>query len=514
MTPTPMHARRTQAAFGAATIASLWSVIAATLVLAACSVPDVPYFTAPTSVPTSPAGVQNALTGLFGGTEADAGFIATYAGFGRDAGEFTNADARGIQYPLGVTPYPNAFGGVWVAEYQNVLQAQEMLAAIPHVSPAYSAAQAASLSGIIRTVEALNYMMVAEAHDTLGIAILPASHTGVAAPPAVCNKDAWAYIVALLDSANDSLVIAGSAPPPVQIPTGYGGVSTSSGPGTQLGSFASFNRALAAKANLEQAYAIARTPTSGSAAPTPTTRGSPDVPSLNTALADLAASAMYNPGALAPTPAPQFVAGPYTVVEDFSSQSGAPTNPYFSSSSLVAMLNDFVADVDTAHDLRWKAKITVNPFPVQLPVYNVVASKYTYNMYPGPSAPIPVVREEELVLWHAQIELGLGNLAAALADVNEVRTAVGGLPPFPPSVASTYTSMRDSLMKEQRISTTFELSGDRTIAIRMYGMAAVSDTTWLHEDPQVTTGDFHTTISPLPQTELDGRDGTFITTCR
>ena len=33
------------------------------------------------------------------------------------------------------------------------------------------------------------------------------------------------------------------------------------------------------------------------------------------------------------------------------------------------------------------------------------------------------------------------------------------------------------------------------------------------EDPAVTTGDFHTTINPIPLSELQGRGGSFTTTC-
>ena len=69
-------------------------------------------------------------------------------------------------------------------------------------------------------------------------------------------------------------------------------------------------------------------------------------------------------------------------------------------------------------------------------------------------------------------------------------------------------------MTETRVSTTWESSADRTIEIRNYGMQAVSDTTWEHESTNVTTGDQHTTVNPIPQTELNGRGGTYTTTCK
>ena len=193
-------------------------------------------------------------------------------------------------------------------------------------------------------------------------------------------------------------------------------------------------------------------------APTPSTPGSPNAAALSTALADLAASAMFDPSQLAPTVAGGFSPSAYTVAFDFSANSGDLINPIRSGIGTLAQLNDFVADVDTASDLRWKAKFILNPNKVQQPLYNPVASKYLYNMYPSTNSAMPILREETLVLIDAQIQLGIGNLPAALTAVNAVRTTVGGLAAFPPSVAGSYTSMRDSLMKEQRISLTFEAS--------------------------------------------------------
>ena len=72
---------------------------------------------------------------------------------------------------------------------------------------------------------------------------------------------------------------------------------------------------------------------------------------------------------------------------------------------------------------------------------------------------------------------------------------------------ATYTAVRDTLMKELRISTVLEGSADHLIAIRMWGMAAVSDTTWIAtsgpDNAAVqgiggTATDLHTTITPVP----------------
>jgi len=528
MTPT-RHGRRARwIALGTA---------AAVATVAACADSNVPFFTAPTSVPNSPAGIQNAVSGLFSASRFDFGDFITEvgAGYSRDGSVFTNTEARTVEYPLGVFPEPSTWAGDWANEYQNIYQAHATLATIAKVSPAYTAAQAAALTGVLQTIEAINYMIVAEAHDTLGIDI-QAYPPVTSLPPAVCVKNAWQYITALLDSADASLETAGAIPLPIKFPTGFAGVSNAAGPGATLGTFASFNRALAAKAYLELAYAIARTPSGGPNAPTDSTSGLPDQTQLATALADLNASGMWDPSgaSLVPNAAGAFSADSRNVMWDFSAQSGDQVNAIQQQIGTIAQLRDFVSDVDTLHDLRWKAKFIVNPVitgggAVQQQLYNPVASQYLYAMSLSPGSPIPLMREETMTLWAAQIQLGMGNLTQALTYINNVRTAVGGpgLAPYPASDATSglptpYQKVRNDLMREQRISTTWEFSLDRTITIRMYGMAAASDTTWgvagvlPHggtEDPAVTVTDSHTTVEPIPSTEIAGRGGAYTPSC-
>jgi hypothetical protein len=508
----------------------------AVAILSGCSDSNVPFFTEPTTVAETPSGVQDAMTGMFGVGRAD-GIFDTSIGFARDGSVFTNTEPRTVLYPLGVEFIPNTSGGVWALEFQAIRQEEEILAAIPGVVPAYTAAQAASLNGIVQTWKAFDYMEMLEAHDTLGVAIL-ASPNQTTLPQAVCMKDGWEYVVAILDSANTDLDAAGSTPPPITLPTGLKGVGVVSGPGTVSGSFASFNRALTVKALLELAYAIPRTPPATAGAPTPTTPGSPDQSTLARALSLLDSTAMFNASGalLTPTPAAPWTASATVVTWDFSGVANDVPNSIDEDIGEEAVLNDLIVSVDTVNDLRWKTKFIINPVPVQQQTYNPVATEthfdaaighdttysYLYFMSPTLGSPIPILRSEGLTLIAAQIHLGMGDNPGALALVNQVRTIVGGpaLAPYPGSDASSYVTTRDDLMREQRISLTWEASADRTIAIRMYGLAAVADTTWgtpghPNEAPGVTSGDLHTTVVPIPSGELNGRGETSVltTTC-
>lgn len=506
-------------------VASAAAAMAVALI-GACKDSNIAYLTAPTSVANSPVGVQNAVTGLFSASRNDVfNYIVFLSTFARDAANFTTTEPRFITEGMGIVPIPNTdqflSSSVWDFEFRNAKFANQIIASLPIVAPPYSVDSAAAVTGIVQTMKALNFMMLAETRDSLGVSVYSIT-TGSTPAPVFCNKDVWAYIVALLDSANAALNTAGSIALPVSLPTGFGSVSSLAGPSTVQGSFAAFNRALRGKAGLEYAYAIAR---GSGAGPTPTTAGSPNVPALQSADSAIKASALFNPSAITTPPPGGFVAGdPYTVSHAWSAQSGDQVNPINGVTGTLAVLWDLVVDVDTVNDARWHAKFGVNPNAVQEPTFNGVASPYIYSYYSSPSTPTPIVRNEELALVDAQIQLGLGNFAAAITLINDVHQQAGGYA-TPLSIAATYTAVRDSLLKEQRISTVLEGSEDRTISIRMYGMPAASDTTWdATSGPDATAAatamaslgaftDLHTTVLPPPATEVDGRNGSYTITC-
>jgi hypothetical protein len=498
-------------------------------VLAACNDTNVGDLTAPTSVANTPTGIQNVVTGLFFAARLDVGnYVFATSAFGRDAANFTNGEPRWITEGLALTPiaFNDFFWSQWEwdQEYANIKLANSILASVPKVVPAYPAAAASAISGIVRTMKALQFMMIAETHDTLGVSLYS---PGASSPQAIyCNRDVWRYIVALLDSANDDLNAAGANTLPVTVPSGFGSVGLTAAPSTAQGAFAAFNRALAGKAGLELAYAIAR---QNGAGPTPNSPGSPDVAALTRADSAIKASALFNPSAITTPAAGGFSTNDaYGVYHVYSGQSGDLTNAVNGNGGTFDVLWDLVVDVDTINDARWKAKFTPiakSNLPVQQATFAPVASPYTYAYYPSVSTPIPIVRDEELTLVDAQIQLGLQAYGAATTLINTVHMKAGGYA-TPLTILADYLDVRNALLKEQRISTAIEASGDRAISIRMYGMAAVADTTWQATSGPDSAGvasvkkntgsaptDFHTTVLPIEETEIDGRGGHIALTC-
>src|SRR6185437_4008861 len=85
------------------------------------------------------------------------------------------------------------------------------------------------------------------------------------------------------------------------------------------------------------------------------------------------------------------------------------------------------------------------------------------------SSPVPMLRNEELLLLKAEAELGLGMTAQATADIDFIRAASGNLPPWTGNAALRQpASLLDDLLYEKRYSLLWE-SGNNWISMRQYG---------------------------------------------
>ena len=465
---------------------------------------SVPNLNAPI-VGLNPAGVQERLVSIPAIIRLDAqGLILYHGGFSRDVANFTTTDNRFITEWVGDgIPIPNSdfygsnFG--WAFAYTAAKSAVGLQADLPHITPAYSAGDLAKLTGILQTLKALALMNVAESRDTNGT-VIDGVNQPLTAPPApiLCTKDAWRAIVALLDSGFAQLNVDPSPGLPVKLPAGFAAVSLQASPSTAPGSFAAFNRALAGKANFELAYAVTRSP--GGTRATPTLPGAPDVAALTRADSAIKASALYNPGALAP-PAPGDFSDPLSVSYDFSGASGDFANPINGTLTTVYVMTEANADIDPA-DLR-RAKLVPNSAGAAGTVYAAQASPFTLGTYQLVASPMPIIRNEDLVLIEAQVRLGLSDIAGANTAINAVRTNVGGLPAVAPG---SYVAVRNAILKELRASTFGEPGGYHTIAIRNYGLEAVADTTWGKTDT-------HATLLPIPNADANARNGNTAYVC-
>jgi hypothetical protein len=96
-----------------------------------------------------------------------------------------------------------------------------------------------------------------------------------------------------------------------------------------------------------------------------------------------------------------------------------------------------------------------------------ITTDLIFDIYQSPADPIPIIRNEELILLRAEANLGLGNLTTALADINFIRENSGGLPAY--SGAGTAGALRTELLYNKRYSLLWE-GGHRWADMRHYGL--------------------------------------------
>jgi starch-binding outer membrane protein, SusD/RagB family len=400
-----------------------------------CSDPLIPDYNNPQLPATIPSldQLQNQVTGLLAGDREQAAFfVLVMETMGRDAYRIDGADPRYVQQPLGQFS-PGAFlvDFTWNSTYRTIKGAQQLAGGV--VNSPFTAQQKAASQGFARTIQGLEYIKAIETRDSLGVPI--ASGSG-AIDPIVCKPAVLAYTSALLDSAATDLAAGGSAFP-FTLPLGLTGFTT---PATYL----QFNRALAAKVHIYSGFAAFKT------------AGNPvNAAELNAALTALDAS-FYSADPL------QFRVGVY---HNFSTASGDLQNGNFDQSVIRA--NPKVVSQAEAGDTRL-SKVQEDPsFLKALPDGSAVSDIIFLNVA-GPTTPLPIVIDEELVLMRAEALWGLNRDAEALVLINLVRQNYG----LPAKTLASFPTRLDivrEILNQKRYSLLFE-SGDRIVDYRMFGL--------------------------------------------
>jgi hypothetical protein len=428
----------------------LAALCVSTLVLGACGL-DVPDLNNPSmedfqDKPT-PSAVYTASTGLIMGSRngkaAQNGYVAHLGILGRESYTFDAADPRFVTEMLAgasLDPGSPAFGGnLWNQPYANIRNAHTLLKAVDKVVNV-SDADKEAIRGFAKTMQALDFLMVAVTRDTNGGPIDVGGDFTTPAP--IESKERLlAHAVTLLEEAKVHLQAGGSFRFPLG--SGYAGFNSPA-------SFLKFNRAV--KARVE----VYRENWAG-------------------ALQALSESFVYpaRPPTLGePIDAASMQVGVYHA---YGKGSGDATNGLtspniFAHPSIVtdAERKDDCVDDDRMPfgclDNRVKNKI-VKTDPR---TYQGLTSQYKFTLYKDQEAPVPIIRNEELLLLRAEANIQQRNYADAEADINLVRFFWGGLPP----VELVGENAVNVLLYERRYSLLFE-GGHRWIDMRRYGMLDV-----------------------------------------
>ncbi len=406
----------------------------------------------------TPSGINSAATGLLVGARRDLappnGYVAHLGVLGREAYNFDAADPRFITELLvaeNLDPGSPAFGGnFWINPYRNLRNAQILktaLDAIPEVD--FPTASKEGVRGFTKTIEAYDYLRLISTRDTNGAVILMSADFSMLDP--IATKDAvYAHIVTLLDEAKVHLMAAGetfSFP----LSSGFAGFDDPV-------NFLKFNRALLARV---EAY-----------------RG-------NHAAVLTALSESFITGTEAN---PQLDLGVYHSFGDGSGDTlnGLNDPNILAHPSIVAdaEMNGGMIDRRVAEKIRTVPERTVQG----------LTSDEGFTMYQSITAPIPIIRNEELILLRAEANIGLGMFPAATTDINFIRVHSGGLAPV---AELTAENAIDELLKQRRYSLLME-GGHRWIDMRRFGR--------LDQLPlDLPTHHIHSAF-PLPVAETDARE--------
>jgi starch-binding outer membrane protein, SusD/RagB family len=279
--------------------------------------------------------------------------------------------------------------------------------------------------GFAKTIQALDFLNVINTRDDLGAPLDVNIGPTDAPAPIVAKPQVLAAIVTLLDDGLAALNTGGDAFPFTMSP-GFALFNTPQ-------QFAKFNRALKARVEAYRA----------------------DYPA---ALAAVNASFIDTSQPLA--------VGAY---HSYSTGSGDTPNALFDPAGRAILAHPSI-ETDAEHkpdgtlDNRVLTKVAHLD---EVHTVQGISSDLVFTIYNSNSDPIPIIKNEELILLRAEARFFTGDQLGALSDINFIRTTSGGLAPRGP-----FTSTADfvtELVKQRRYSLLFE-GGHRWIDARRFGL--------------------------------------------
>jgi hypothetical protein len=362
--------------------------------------------------------------------------------FGRESFNYFLTDSRVTANFLdkpAIDPGGTAAGD-WTGRYSNLRAIYSLIGVADSIPDAvFSPQQKSAVNGFAHTMDALELSYVVMARDSLGAPVEIQADLR-ALSPFVSRDSVYNYIIGELDQAKTELA-AGGAAFPFTLGSGFTGFNT---PAT----FLQFNRALAARIN---AYRASLGITGCSTALSATC--------YTTVLQDLNES-FLNPGGSVGTGVNDIYS---SAANDVPNQfSPALTANYVAHPSIGP---DSPRRADGSFDLRYQSKIRRLSAPRAYPTAGIsIPTDYAFNLYPLPSSPIPIIRNEELVLLRAEARYFTGDVSGALDDINLIRVNSGGLAPI--SGFTDQNAFITELLLQRRYSLLWE--GHRWVDVRRF----------------------------------------------
>jgi hypothetical protein len=420
--------------------------------------------------------IQNLVSGTEGGMRDELDiYYQTVGIFGREIYFFEPADPRytGELYtgPLDADGF--LVTDPWAGRYRAIRNANELLeraAAVREETPSeFSEADLAAVDGFARTIIGYQLLLVLNSTWDNGLKIL---FNEDVTTPVVSRERAFEEIETYLNDGFQSLQNTDAFP--FALSAGFG----NDGFGTPEG-FSQFNRAVLARV---RAY---RGDYSGA------------LEALDDSFIDAGASLDRG------------------VYHQYATGIGERTNPLFeipTSSTVKLRAHPFLQEDARDGDTRFAEKILDrtadaenpdNDFDASPSAANGLSSSLTVTVYDNSTSPIPIIRNEELLLLRAEARIrgATTDLDAAVDDLDVIRTAAG-LGPYAGPV--TEEALFDEMLYNRQFS--LFLEGHRWVDLRRFGLLDELRAR-IQQDPAETVGDPGTQTQifaevPIPLNEL------------
>ena len=378
------------------------------------------------------ATVNNAIVGMLINLRGRVGTEVSSLGIlGKESYNLDQAEPRNVLSYLQGPIEPGGFVQdlEWTAGYRNLRQGVTIIAAADKV-PDFTAAQREGIRGFVKTLMAMELLTQVRIRDVAGIMVDISADPAAPLGAIVSKDDAMTRISTLLDEAKTHLQAAGTSFT-FPLHSGFTGFNTPS-------TFLQVNRAIKARNEVyRKNWAAALT-------------------ALSESFLDVSSgsAATLNKG----------------VFHVYSSTSGDVLNGLFDPTPTrlyvhPSILNGAQLRANGQPDLR----LTNKTAPGTSRVVQQVQGTHKFLIYPTNTTPVPIIRNEELILLRAEARYQSNDVAGALADINFIRTNSGGLAPL--AGFADLNAFVDELLYNRTYSLLFE-GGHRWVDYRRYNRLA------------------------------------------
>lgn len=392
--------------------------------------------------------LQSLVSGIEGGMRTDMFIYLVASGtLAREVYNFDGAEPRWVEALFTGPLDPDFFIVVapWSSRYRVI---RNTIALQERAQGELAGAELSALNGFAKTVIAYQLLLNLNYVGDNGIKTAFSRDINT---PFVSQAQAYAEIERYLDEGHSDLLAGGDAFP-FSLSSGFAGFDAPS-------TFAQVNRALRARVAIYQS----------------------DYSAALTALSD-----SFIGGGLSEGAYHVYTTGP-----------GDQVNPLFeepTSSAVKLRAHPMIGQRAEPNDTRYTSKVldrsgdpSFNPAPG---AGDGLSSALVVTVASSSVAPIPMIRNEELLLIRAEANIGLGDFSAAESDINDVRRAAGLS-----EVVLTDDNALDQLIHERMYS--LFLEGQRLVDVRRFGL--------LDELPNDRPGDQVFGQFPRPLDELPGQ---------